>query len=182
MVPPVGSTVEGWQIYERAGGWGFSLVVEGQRGGANVPLEDRTFVWNPGDPTALPGVQILASRPLGNGSASVCDDTPPTAGGIPGLLPQGFDGSQAVADGLNDLGCRFKDGVGQRRGRQSDSACTSRPDGVFSFVVASSSLQYCAAVTSAFAFPPGETVLSARIVDVLGNVSAPRTIVVRIVD
>lgn len=180
IVPPIGTTGEGWSIFQLDAGWGFSLVVEGRRGGISIPLDAVTFRWNPVDPTSLPGVQVLASRPLGNGSSAVCDDTAPLVGGIPALLASGFNGSQVVADALNDLGCRFKDGSGQRRGRELDSACTVGADGFFAFANPLSQLQYCGHVTRAMEFQPGDTVLHARVVDVQGNVSQIRTIVVRV--
>jgi len=178
----VGVTEQGWPIYERMFGAGFSLVVESRRGGSNAPLEMRTFVWDPGDPSVLPGVQVLASRPLGNGSTSVCDDAPPAIGGVPGLLFAGMDGSQVFADAVNDMGCRFKDGVGQRRGRDIDNACTVSPDGFFRMVNPASSVQYCGSVTTAIAFPSGDTVVAARVQDVAGNVSATSYLVVRVLE
>ena len=180
MIAAIGTTPEGAPIYERSFGTGFSIVVEGRRGGTNAAIEASTFLWVPGNPNLLPGLQVLASRPLGNGSTDVCDDQAPFIGGVPAQPDLLFDGSQAVADSVNDLACRFKDGSGQRRGRDPDSSCTLSPDGIFRTVDATSNIQFCGLVNSAIEFPSGDTTLNVRIRDVAGNVSATSAFVVRV--
>lgn len=180
VIAPSGTTAEGYPVFERAFGTGFSLVVEGRRGGTGAPLEASTFLWFPGNPTVLPGMQILSSRELGNGSPAVCDDIAPFLGGVPASPDLQFDGTERTAESINDLACRFKDGSGQRQGRDADNACTMSPDGIFRFANATSNIQYCGLVNAAIEFPPGETVLVVRIRDVDGNVSAPATLVIRV--
>lgn len=182
IVAPTATTKEGYPIYERGFGSGFSLVVEGRRGGTNADIERRTFLWNPGDPATLPGLHVITSATLGNGSVAVCDDLAPMLGGVPAIEPFDFnDGSQVFADAVNDLSCRFKDGSGQRLGREADSACTLSSDGLFRFVDPTSAVQFCGLVNSAIEFPRGDTTLVARIRDTAGNLSVPRTTVIRIV-
>lgn len=180
VLSPVGSTPGGVPIYERFFGSGFSLVIEARRGGSNANLGPSTFNWSPLDPAVLPDLQIVVSRPLGNGSAAVCDDAPPQLGGVPAVDPPQFGGTQAVANAINDLSCRFKDGLGLRRGRESIDACTQSADGVFRFVEPTSSFQYCGLINEPLSFPPGDTVVTAVVRDVAGNVSSPRRIVVRV--
>jgi hypothetical protein len=179
VIQPVGVDGDGVPIFERFFGSGFSIVVEGRRGGTNAALERSTFEWNPFDPSTLPGVQLLVSRPLGDGSAAVCDDTVP-AGGVPATNPPIFDGSQAVANSVNDFSCRFKDGFGLRRGRDFLDACTTSGDGTFSFVSPTTSVQYCGLVNEPLQFPVGDTRVTVRIRDEGGNLSLPSQIIVRI--
>ena len=54
-------------IYSRAGGSGFSIVVEGRPGASGAPVGDSTYRE---DLSALPDLQIIASRDLGNGSTA----------------------------------------------------------------------------------------------------------------
>jgi len=181
VVAPSGTTPEGYPVFDRAFGTGFSIVVEGRRGGTNVDIEANTFLWFPGNPSFLPGLQILVSRALGDGSAAVCDDIAPSfLGGVPASPSLQFDGGERTAEVINDLACRFKDGSGQRMGRDPDNACTLSPDGVFRTVSAISNIQFCGLVNAATEFPPGDTIVVVRIRDEDGNTSAPSTFVIRV--
>lgn len=182
IVPATGTTPEGWPVYERPFGSGFSIVLEAQPGGAGTALGLSTFQWNPGDPSVLPDLAIVSSRPLGNGSTEVCDDQPPRLGGVPAaqwvsVLPP----PQEIADAINDLACRFKNGLGMTSGRGRDEACSAFQDGTYRFLVNTATVQFCGFVNESIAFPPGETVLTARVRDTAGRWSETRSIVVRIV-
>lgn len=180
VVSPIGVTEDGIPIFERFFGSGFSVVVEGRRGGTNADLGPNTYNWSPVDPTVLPDLQVVVSRALGDGSASVCDDIAPQLGGVPAVEPPEFGTTQAVANAINDFSCRFKDGLGSRRGRDAIDACTLSGDGIFRFVNATTTLQYCGLINEPLSFPFGDTVVTAVIRDLGGNVSVPRQIVVRI--
>lgn len=180
VIEPIGMSPAGVPIFERFFGSGFSIVIEGRQGGTNTPLERSTFEWSPVDPSRLPGVQLLVSRPLGNGSSAVCDDGQPAPGGVPATDPPVFLGSQAVANAVNDLSCRFKDGLGARRGRTALDACTTSGDGSFAFVSATTMVQYCGLINEPLQFVPGDTQITARIRDEAGNTSLSRQIIVRI--
>jgi hypothetical protein len=180
VIAPVGVTNDGTPIFERFFGSGFSIVIEGRRGGTNAELDANTLNWNPIDPSALAGLQILVSRSLGDGSPSVCDDIVPQTGGVPGTEPPDFNGTQAVANATNDLSCRFKDGQGVRRGRDALDACTVSGDGIFRFVDPTTTLQYCGLINDPLVFPAGDTLVRARIRDVAGNISATHQILIRI--
>jgi hypothetical protein len=180
IIDPVAVTGDGTLIFERFFGSGFSIVVEGRRGGTNAQLDANTLNWNPFSPTTLPGLHILVSRSLGDGSTAVCDDASPQPGGVPGIEPPEFDGSQAVANAVNDLSCRFKDGLGIRRGRDALDACTMFGDGIFRFVAPTTTLQYCGLINEPLLFPEGDTLVRARIRDIAGNISAEHQIVIRV--
>ena len=174
-------TADGALIYERSFGSGFSLALEARPGGTGAAIDPNTLNSNPVDPHVLPGLQIEVSRALGDGSRAVCDDTPPMTGGVPAINPANFAPTQQVADAINDLACRFKDGFGLRGGRTSSrDACTTFADGGFRFKADGSTIQYCALIDDPLVFPPGDTVVTARVRDFGENISFPAQIVVRI--
>ncbi|MBI4517017.1 MAG: hypothetical protein HY699_14510 [Deltaproteobacteria bacterium] len=139
-----------------------------------------TYAYEADDPTVRPDLQVLVSRALGNGSTAVCDNRLPDIGGVPAVTPPDFSPTQAVADALSDLGCRFVDGSGTSSGRDRGEACTLLPDGDFKFVNANSTAQFCAPVAHAFAFPPGDTLVTVQLRDMGGNFSLPAQMIVRV--
>lgn len=165
--------VQGIPVYERTAGYGFYLVVEGRPGGTGAGVGSDAF--NPG---GLPDLQIEVSRDLGNGSAAVCDNTAPTAGGVPATVPADF--SAARADAMNDLACRFTNAAGQPGGLSPEDACTSFADGTDHFVEARSTIQFCALMDKPFGFQDGDTIVTVRVRDVAGNVSAAAQFIVRV--
>lgn len=165
----------GRPIFPRVQGQGLTLIIEAQQGSRPIPLD--AF-----DPLGgQPGLQLLVSRPLGDGSVAVCDYDPPLIGGVPGFDPPIFSDNQVVLDAINDLGCRVNDGTGQPLGRLSTSACT-RVDPTFEYVFVDeqSDVQYCLPIARAFNFPPGDTIVAARVRDDRGTLSAVKEIVVRV--
>jgi len=151
------------------------------------PIGTSTFNWNPTDPTVLPYLLIEASRPVGNGSTAVCDAAAPNFGGVPAVNPPDFSTTQAVAAALNDFGCRFRNGGGGSSGRGLRDACTAFDDGSYHFVMAPgpgvlhpSTIQFCGLIDRPSAFPTGDTLLTARIRDLAGNLSAPSSVVIRV--
>lgn len=169
---------DGTPIYEQFPPQGFLIIVEAKRGTSGRLPGTSTFNWAASDPTLLPDFQLIASRDLGNGSVKVCDNTPGNLGGVPAVNPPSFGGSQSVANSINDMGCRFDART------TSGDACTvnaaTRDPG---FVVKSeSTTQFCSSpgVGSEIGFPVGDTRLSVRILDDLGNPGPPATIIVRV--
>ena len=78
-------------VFLRSQGQGMMLVVEARQGASR--LDDLTY-----DPSGFaPGIEIIASRPLGDGSPAVCDYDPPLIGGVPGVDPLAFDDSPRSA-------------------------------------------------------------------------------------
>ena len=177
LVDPVPVTPGGMTIYQRSSGTGFSLVLEARPGGTGTAVDPSTFNSNPG---GLPGLLIEVSRPLGDATTAVCDDMSPTLGGVPAVNPPDFSSTQSNA--INDLACRFKDGRGLYSGRtKQQDACTTFEDGGFRFVATGSTIQYCGLFAEQkVSFPTGDTVVTARVRDLIGNVSATAQIIVRV--
>jgi hypothetical protein len=154
----------------------FLIVVEARPGvnnqpvGQNLPLNDEGV---------LPDLLIQSSRPLGNGSAAVCDKgPPPDIGGVPGFEPPNFNlESTTTRRAFIDFACRFQVHV------RSDEACTINSLGNFRFAspqVTSQTVQFCfePAVGTEVAFPRGATILTARVRDRQGGLGDPVQIVI----
>ena len=164
LIDPTTTTPEGIPVYARTLGFGFSIIVEGR---PSVPqsfsVGSTAFV-----PTvdALPDIQIVASNPLGDGSDTVCDSSGANAGGVPALNPPSFVATQTNIAIINDFACRFVNGLGQPGGRGLNDACTRIPPNQdFGFVASSSTEQFCGAVSRALEFPPGDTLLTVRLLE-----------------
>jgi hypothetical protein len=176
VIQPSGTDEAGRPIFLRPTGAGFFIVVEAKPGTSNSAPDTRNLA-NINDPTTWPDVQILASRPLGNGSTEVCDKGPPPLpiGGVPGFPSLLFDpSSDAVARALNDFGCRLSE--------NTLFPCTldalERP----AFVRSDSTVQVCTdtVIGNEMRFPSGNTILAVQWRDRAGNVGRPAYIVVRV--
>jgi hypothetical protein len=178
LVEPVGTTPEGWPIYERPFGFSFSLVVEAKPGPSRRPVGLNAFRTDSSDAAVRPDLEIIVSRPLGNGSPDVCDDMLPFIGGIPASTD--FAVTQPVSDAINDLACRFVNGSGEPGGRRPGEACTVFDNGEFGFAAPTSTTQFCALIAEPFGFAVGDTVVSARARDNTGQPGPPASFVVRI--
>lgn len=171
-------------------GAGFHIVVEARAGMNGAPLGRCNTSYNPNDPGARPDIQILVDRDLGNGSPAVCDGplAPQTLGcgagpeelvprgGIPAVEPATFDpASQAVADALNDFGCRMSF-------FNVDTPCTLSPFNNPRVVSLQSQGQFCTENSwDLFAqFPKGDTQLTARWRDFAGVLGPPAQIIIRV--
>jgi hypothetical protein len=180
VVEPVDATPDGIPIYARPNSFGFIIVVEARPGSSGRPIDSGGVMTEEGGIIGFadfPGLQILANRPLGNGSAIVCDIGPPPAaiGGVPAVNPVDFTQSDALAD----FACRF---VVHTAGTDS---CTLNDLGNFAFAsteVTSQTRQFCSvpAVGREIMFPTGETELTVRIRDTGGNAGPPASIIVRV--
>ena len=176
ITDPVGTSAEGYPVYERPVAQGFLIVVEAKRGPDLRPIGTSTFNWSPSDPNVLPDFMIVSGRPLGNGSAQVCDDgTTGPPGGVPAVSPPVFGGSQAVANAINDLSCRFN-----ARSVAGD-ACTRDESATSRFVDPTTSVQFCprVGIGSELAFPAGDTLLTVRVRNNLGQLGETASIVIR---
>jgi hypothetical protein len=180
LIEPSGTTPAGVPIYTRPFGSGFRIVVEGAPGPSLEEPGTSSFTFGAFD---FADLQVQSTRDLGNGSAAVCDREGPTAGGVPAIDPPSFQPTTMVLEAANDFSCRFLDGGGAFRARTNSSdSCVQNPpnSGVFAFVAPNSKAQYCALVDLAILFPPGDTILTVRLRDVVGNVGLQRQILVRI--
>ena len=177
VLKPVGMTGDGWPIYERPVGYLFNVVVEAKPGPSRRPVGLNAFRYDPNDASVRPDLEIIVSRPLGDGSMAVCDDMLPELGGIP--ASSSFDQTPAITGAINDLACRFVNGSGEPGGRAGMDACTTTPEGDFRFANDSSTAQFCALIAEPFGFPQGDTVVTVRVHDTTGVPGPPASFVVR---
>jgi hypothetical protein len=176
-VDPIGNTSDGIPIYSRPAGAGFSLVVEGRKGANGLDVGTDSF---DSSGAGFPDLEIVVSRALGDGSPAVCDRLPPSAGGVPAVDPPNFAATKPVIDAVNDLACRFVDGSDVPKARGKADACVLFPDGDYDFAGQGSTVQFCGFVDAVLHFPAGDTLVTARLLDVQGNPGPPLQIVVRI--
>jgi len=176
VIDPSGEIVDGAPVYVRPFGSGFQIIVEARPGLNGFPVALASQDQEGG----LPDLQIQVTRSLGNGSSAVCDNQLPEIGGVPAIDPPLF--SEGVADQLNDLGCRFVDGVGLPAGRRcTASPCLLTPSGQFGCASPFSTIQFCGLMSKNLRFPQGETVVSARALDLAGNPGPVSRMIVRVV-
>lgn len=183
LVPSSATTADGTPIFVRPvtiddAASGFFVVVEAAPGASGSAVGTSSY-----DVTLLdlPDLQIQVDRPLGDGSAAVCDDPMNMPGGVPALAPTSFDETQEVIAIVNDFACRFEDGQGNTEARTaSRDSCVSFESGDFAFVDDETTAQFCGAINVPLAFPRGDTVVTARVRDVDGNVGPVAKIVVRV--
>lgn len=181
LVQASGTTATGVPIYTRDFGWGFRIVIEGRTGPSGS--EPGTSAFQPGG-LNFADLQILSSRPLGNGSAAVCDRLRPDGGGVPAVTPPIFATTPSVVGASNDLTCRFLNGTGAPVGRLASSdSCVQVPanSATYRFASLNSMVQFCSLVDSFIEFPEGDTILTARLRDRQGNAGAPAQMIVRII-
>lgn len=184
LIEPIGRE-NGIPVFERiktvpTGASGFSIVIEARPGTSDAEVGTSSY-----DVTllSLPDLQIQVSRPLGNGSATVCDDPISAPGGVPATNPVSFEETAANIAHVNDLSCRFVDGQGSTEARTSpQDSCVAFTSGDFSFVDPDTTTQYCGAINVPLAFPLGDTVVTARLRDVDGNIGEEKQILVRVTE
>lgn len=180
QLPPAtpGSTPDNVPVYDLPFGFGFSLVIELVPAPSGRLPGGSSFVQG-----AAPDLQVQVSRPLGNGDPKVCD-TQNSKDGVPAIDPPSFADTSEVADRLNDLGCHFLVRSGEpsiRLCSQESAACVFFEQGArFGCVETRATHQFCGLVSESIAFPPGETVVAARVLDEVGNPGAVSRIVIRV--
>jgi hypothetical protein len=161
-------------VYSLVFGTGFILVVETKRGDSQMSPGVSSY-----EPNGVPDLQIVSSNPLGNGSPEVCDAMPPNAGGVPAVESSAFEDVEAVRDQLNDFGCRFVDGRGNRVARFCSEGCVRFQTGEQG-CKSEATHQFCAVVDAPLAFPPGDTLITARVLDVQGTPGPLKQMIVRV--
>ncbi len=165
------SVENGIPTYLTQAGAGFILVVEAKPGLSGHEVARRVYAHSPGDPTVRPDLEIISNRPLGDGSAAVCDRLRPNIGGIPAA--KSFAETEEITAAINDFSCRFE------THNDNESACTVNQNGDFSFVSPDTTQQFCMVVARAWAFPVGDTILTVRVRDVQGNPGPPKQLRIR---
>jgi hypothetical protein len=182
VTQPIGIAADGTPIYQRQVPAGFLIVIEAKPGSSN-PVGTTTFDYVPGDPNTLPNLQIVVSRPLGDGNPRVCDNqNNPPIGGVPAVDPPMFGGSLASAAAINDLGCRFDARLSAQGGPTTAGACTRNASQEPAFVSSQTKVQFCPQIGIGIelAFPTGDTRVTARVTDTLGQPGMAAAIIVRI--
>lgn len=175
LVEPTGTTDTGSRLFTRPSGSGFRLVVEGKPGTSGRPV-GQSFYQS--DLASAADLQIQATRPLGNGSAAVCDRPLPDipGGGVPAINPPSFEATATNIATLNDFSCRFVEGA-----RVSVDSCVKfLPTEDYHFVDSSSMLQFCVLIDGSMVLPPGDTTLTVRLRDDSCNPGPPAQITVHV--
>lgn len=176
---PVGVDDEGRPIYTWPVGQGFTLIAQVRPGRDGRPAGlDASVVGG----ATLPSFQMIVSRPLGDGSAAVCDADPPIAGGVPAAAPFAFSDAPDVVAAISDLGCRVDDGEAQPLGRRSNFCTRLAPTNDAALVPRFDvgTVQFCLPIARAWAFPEGDTIVAARARNINGETGPPTEIVIRI--
>ena len=182
---PVGFDALGRPVFRQPFGQGFSLVIEARAGANRHNPGIYPAPYYAGEELHVPDMEMIVSRPLGDGSPVVCDTFLPDVGGVPATVPFAFGATPEAIDIIHDMGCRFIDGSGQLIARQSSQDACTRSDEAFGFgfVDRGSRLQFCGGIATAWRFPEGDTIVAARVKDASEEeFGAPREIVVRVGD
>jgi len=168
---------QGRRIFRRLPQTTYLLVVEVRPGPNNAVIGTRLL---PSSPADRPDLQIEVSNNLGLGGAVVdCRSGLPRAqwDGVPGFPSPDFGPSQVVTDALTDLACRFQVSVpGQPctlNGFGEESLLNPNPSD-------SSVRQFCYLVENGAAFKNGDTIVTAQVRDVAGQIGPGAQIVVRV--
>jgi hypothetical protein len=169
---------EGRAVFVRPFGQGMTVVVEARPGVSGRRVGSSTH--SPQGQT--PDLQVLVSRPLGDGDATVCE-ADGRGGGIPAVPSLDFAPDPTTVAAINDLGCRAV----SRRALSGTTFCTRNPFEVASgqpFIAVSreSPAQFCIPIARAWAFPVGDTIVAARVRDDAGNLGPVREMVVRVLE
>ncbi|MGE0519325.1 MAG: hypothetical protein AB7P78_10010 [Candidatus Binatia bacterium] len=180
MRTPTEQSPDGLPIFDWPTRSSFIMVVEGRPGTSNRPLASCGTMDAPNCAGAA-ALQVLADRALGNGSPTVCDDTPPTIGGVPAVPSLEHSSDPMVVDAINDFACRFDVHA------TSETACTLDELGNFAYVrnrpsdPVRSTLQYCTApaLGMELSLKPGQTRFKVQLIDVAGNAGNTAEIIVR---
>jgi hypothetical protein len=169
---PIGTNPDGIPIFARPFGSGFKLVVE-----ADGVFSGAASTYADG---GVPALQIQSTNALGDGSPAVCDVEAPIFGGVPAVNPPQLENPDAIADVLNDFGCRFIDGEGNRVGRSCAEGCVRFVDGEYHCVSEATDRQFCAPVDMPLQFPDGDTLVSVRVRDDRGLLGGVAQLIVRV--
>lgn len=167
VLAPIG-VHNGVPVHYRTAGFGIRIVVEGQIGTSGV--RPGVGLFDPATSNTLlrPDIQIQSNRNLGDGSSILCD------GGVAAVSPPSFARDQTITDVFNDFAC------GASVWSAPAFACTQNEFGNPSFVSANPLVQYCFQITRDLAFPVGDTILTVRLRDLLGNLGPEQRLMVRV--
>jgi hypothetical protein len=170
---PIGRQ-DGLDVFRLPFASGFIVFVEGRPGVTGLDVGALTTNRSPFDPSVRPDLQIQVNRALGNGSPASCDNSAPNLGGVPAIDPPDFAVTAPISEALNDFSCRFS------TFDESQFPCTLDGSGNFAFIGPNSTRQFCVLTSSALAFAPGDTMVTARLRDSGGNAGESRSMIVRV--
>ncbi|MFN8644119.1 MAG: hypothetical protein U0802_21605 [Candidatus Binatia bacterium] len=178
---PNGQTNDGVPLYDWPTQAGFIIVVEGRPGTNNRPLA--TCGTMGAAVSRRAAVQLLADRPLGNGSTAVCDTAPPDIGGVPAV-----QASTSRKVRRPPTPSTISPAVSRSSHPKSEDACTFDELGNFSFVrnrsgdPVKTTIQFCSApaIGGARAFKSGVTRLKVQLLDAAGNIGSRAELAVRV--
>jgi len=177
-VPPTSFTTDDppIPIYDFTFGCLFYFVVEAKKRGPSsiFDIVEDTFV-----DVGCPGLEVQATNPLGMGSLTVCD-LPTDPGGVPATNPPDLNDPPLSCNAFNDIGCLFNDGtIGGTKARlcTDTSACILNVNGNH-ICKTDADRQFCGLMDSRNSFPKGRTLVTARVRDVSGHLSAPAQLII----
>jgi len=150
------------------------LVVEGAPGLSGLQPGSALM---PEGASGRADLQLQNTKPMGDGSAAVCDTGPASSGGggIPGINPPSFDPfNQTVTNALNDLACRFESHSALNACTQIDATGDGKP------ISPLATVQFCHIIAATELLPPGENIFSVKLRDLGGNLGPTAQIVVRV--
>ena len=162
------------QIFSGSGGT-FRIVIEAKPGTGRSPVPTVNFTQC-GTSSGVPRLQIESTRNMGNGNNPVCspDGSYNVSGGIPGINPPDFTPTSDIINTLQSFAIWFT--------YQSPGyACTFAPGGgSYAYVNSAATAQFCDRMSAPQAFPPGDSLLTAQLMDMGGNVGPTAQIIVRV--
>jgi hypothetical protein len=150
------------------------LVVEGAEGLSGLPP---ATALQPQPPSNRADLQIQNTIAMGDGSPTVCDTGPASAGGggIPGINPPNFDPfNTTVTNTLNDFACRFEVHGPSNACTQTDATGESKP------ISPLADVQFCNILAATELLHPGQNILSVKLRDTAGNLGPTAQIVIRV--
>lgn len=153
----------------------FRVVVEARPGLSGARVGTAAYL-----DFACPDLEVQVDHVLGDTETGVCGPKPD---GVPGLVSPVFGDDPVLCDVYNDFGCRFRNGSDEAVGRRCTEGCVKSVGGDLGCAAGDpegNTIQFCALIDGAIRFPVGDTVLSARVRDVLGHFGPPAQIIVRI--
>jgi hypothetical protein len=162
----------------------FVIVVEAAPGLSGVaPGKSLT----PVPPTNRSDLQIQSDHDMGdNPSTTVCDKGPASqgGGGIPKVFPISFaENDPQITDALNDFACRFSVfnfGFGGNATGPCTKIDATQDPALVTRNAPISTVQYCDQVATTAEFPPGDSIVTAKVRDENGNLGPTKQIVVRV--
>ena len=153
----------------------FRIVIEAKPGTNHTPVPTANFTQC-GTSSGVPRLQIESTRNMGNGNNPVCspDGSYNGNGRIPGINPPDFTPTSDIVNTLQSFAIWFTY-------QSAGYACTAAPGGgSWAYVKSAATAQFCDQMSAPQAFPVGDSLLTAQLMDAGGNVGPTAQIIVRV--